>query len=868
MTWQAWLLAPARALHAALMPDYNRKATLYWWSIVALGIAALLHAVATVATMPTDALVQVTVGAAIALLAGCFPVRVGRSKSAFAAGEVFIFLLLLLHGPAAATVAACCETAIGAFRTSSRWTSRIASPAISALSMLATGSLLQVLLSALAARGATNAGLTIAATMAAAVVFFMANTLLVAAVPRLKRNEPPQWADLLNVFGWVGIAIAGSGALAALLFLSYRQSGLGVLMAVVPIMGTLLAALHYYRGQQETHEAMREAAAQAAEREAEARAAAAAREAELAAQHLRQLEASERRFHSAFTHASIGMALMSVDGRILQANAALRSLLGRADEQLRGHDLREFAGEADRCALHSGLARMTDHGCETFALEMRCRGAAGAEVWVAAHCSFFSEPGASTPCLILQLQDITARRKAEAGLHQLAFNDSLTGLPNRRRFGELLAQAVAGAQQDASQGFAVMFFDFDRFKLVNDTLGHAAGDEFLIQVSRRIRDSVRPADAVARLGGDEFAVLAYRVQHERDVLTLADRTLQALRQPITVAGSELTASASIGITTSAFGYACADDVLRDADIAMYRAKTTGKGRYALFDKTLHAELTQRVRLEADLRRAIDNDQLSLHYQPLYDLTNSRLIGLEALARWVHPELGPIGPDTFIPIAEETGLIAPLTDFVLHRACSQLRQWQRSDPSCAKLTVNVNISAKDVGHTGLVARITHALVASRLEPQYLTIELTESTLMERLDVALPMLQELRALGVGLAVDDFGTGYSSLAHLSTLPVDSLKVDRSFIRDLRSDTREAAVVRAVVNLGHSLGKVVVAEGIETASQFAQLRDMGCQAGQGYHLSRPLPATGIEELLRTRRPEGRTLRVVNGSAQVIQLH
>jgi diguanylate cyclase (GGDEF)-like protein/PAS domain S-box-containing protein len=602
--------------------------------------------------------------------------------------------------------------------------------------------------------------------------------------------------------------------------------------------------------------------------EAEARAAAAAREAELAAQHLRQLEASERRFHSAFTHASIGMALMSVDGRILQANAALRSLLGRADEQLRGHDLREFAGEADRCALHSGLARMTDHGCETFALEMRCRGAAGAEVWVAAHCSFFSEPGASTPCLILQLQDITARRKAEAGLHQLAFNDSLTGLPNRRRFGELLAQAVAGAQQDASQGFAVMFFDFDRFKLVNDTLGHAAGDEFLIQVSRRIRDSVRPADAVARLGGDEFAVLAYRVQHERDVLTLADRTLQALRQPITVAGSELTASASIGITTSAFGYACADDVLRDADIAMYRAKTTGKGRYALFDKTLHAELTQRVRLEADLRRAIDNDQLSLHYQPLYDLTNSRLIGLEALARWVHPELGPIGPDTFIPIAEETGLIAPLTDFVLHRACSQLRQWQRSDPSCAKLTVNVNISAKDVGHTGLVARITHALVASRLEPQYLTIELTESTLMERLDVALPMLQELRALGVGLAVDDFGTGYSSLAHLSTLPVDSLKVDRSFIRDLRSDTREAAVVRAVVNLGHSLGKVVVAEGIETASQFAQLRDMGCQAGQGYHLSRPLPATGIEELLRTRRPEGRTLRVVNGSAQVIQLH
>jgi diguanylate cyclase (GGDEF)-like protein/PAS domain S-box-containing protein len=855
------------------MPDYNRKATLYWWSVVTLGIAALLHSAAAVAALPGGALVQVGAGVAIALLAGCFPVPIGRSKSAFAAGEVFIFLLLLLHGPAAATVAAGCETAVGAFRTSTRWTSRIASPAMSALAMWATGSLLQALLSALATRGAPDAGLVVAVTMVAALVFFMANTTLVAAVPRLKHNEPLQWADLLGVFGWVGIAIAGSGALAALLFVSYRENGLGVLMAIVPIMGALLAALHYYRRQQETHEAMREVAAKAAEREAEARAAAAAREAELAAEHLSQLEASERRFHSAFTHASIGMALMSVEGRILQINAALRSLLGRADERILGHDLRDFVGEADRPTLESSLARMGQLGGETFAIEMRCRGAADDEVWVAAHCSFFSEPGASTPCLILQLQDITARRQAEAGLHHLAYNDSLTGLPNRRRFGDLLAQAVARAQADSSQSFGVMFFDFDRFKLINDTLGHAAGDEFLIQVSRRIRDTVRPADLVARLGGDEFAVLAYGVRQERDLVALAERTLQALRRPIAVAGSELTASASIGITTSAFGYTSPDDVLRDADIAMYRAKMAGKGRHALFDKTLHAELTQRVRLEAELRRAIDEGQLSLHYQPLYDLASSRLVGFEALARWAHPVLGPIGPDLFIPIAEETGLIAPLTDFVLHQACSQLRRWQRSDPDCAGLTVNVNISAKDVAHTGLVGRVTHALVAARLEPEYLTLELTESTLMERLDVALPMLEELRVLGVRLSVDDFGTGYSSLAHLSTLPVDSLKVDRSFIRNLRSDSRgarksrDAAVVRAVVNLGHTLDKRIVAEGIETASQFAELRDMGCQVGQGYHLSRPLEPAGIDELLRARRPEGPRLRVANGSAQVIPL-
>ena len=868
MSWRAWLLAPLRALHAALMPDYNRKATLYWWTVVALGGAALLDSAAAVAAAPAQALLQTVIGAAIAMLAGFFPVRIGRSKTSFAAGEVFIFLLLLLHGTAAATVAAGCETAVGAMRTSARWTSRIASPAISALSMFLTGSLLQVGLHALEARGLSNPGLLIVATMAAALVFFMANTTLVAAVPRLKRNEALQWSDLLSVFGWVGIAFGGSGAVAALLFLTYQQNGQGVLMAVVPIMAMLLATLHYHHRHQEAHEAMREAAAQAAAREAEARAAATAREAELAEQHLRQLEASERRFHSAFTHASIGMALMTVEGRILQANAALRALLGAADEQLRGHDLREFVCDADRAALDASLVRMSEPGAERFALEMRCRGAAGAKAWVAAHCSFFSEPGAATPCLILQLQDVSARRQAEASLHQLAYNDSLTGLPNRRRFGELLAQAVTRAQHDPTQGFAVMFFDFDRFKLINDTLGHAAGDEFLVQVSRRIRETVRPADVVARLGGDEFAVLASQVHEERDVVTLAERTLQALGKPITVAGAELTASASIGITTSAFGYTSPDEVLRDADIAMYRAKSGGRARYALFDRALHAELSRRVRLEADLRRAIDERQLTVAYQPLYDLVTGELIGLEALSRWIHPQLGPIGPDVFIPIAEDSGLIVPLTDLVLHRACSQLRQWQRTSPAHARLTINVNISAKDVGHTGLVARVTHALISARLEPEFLTLELTESTLMERLEVALPMLEELRALGVGLSVDDFGTGYSSLAHLSGLPVDSLKVDRSFIRDLRSDSKEASVVRTVVSLGHALGKRVVAEGIETALQFEQLRGMGCHAGQGYYLSRPLDAAGIEALLAAGPARHLSAREQGPTARVIRLH
>ncbi len=832
-------------LHQSLMPDYNRKATAYWWTVVLLGVITVVYSALGVATLPLVVLAQVLVGMALAMVAGLFPVRIGRSKSSFAAGEVFIFLLLLMHGPAAAALAAGCEGMVGALRSSKRWTSRIASPAMSALAMFCCGWLLEALLQFLQYRGLTNAGLTVVSAMMFTLLYFSANSMLVSTVLRLKRDERPQLADMLGVFGWVGIAFAGSGAVASLLFITYQQTGFGVLAAVVPIMAMLLATLHYHHRQQEANEALRLAAEEAAAREAEGAARVAAREAEVAARHLQQLQESERRFHSAFTHASIGMALLSFDGRILQANDALRELLGVDDSGLLGRAFQHFVVEADHAALENQLVCVSEAGFEDFSLEIRCRAASKAEVWVSLHGSIFTEPGSTSPCLILQAHDVSARRRAEAGLHHIAFHDSLTGLPNRRRFGDVLAQAVERAGNDPRQGFAVMFIDFDRFKLINDSLGHAAGDEFLVGVSQRLRDTVRPDDVVARLGGDEFAVLLHRIEHEAGVIAMAERLLKVLRLPLDVAGAELTASASIGITTSVIGYERPEDVLRDADIAMYRAKDAGKDCYALFDAALHTEVTRRVQIEGDLRRAIGEGQLSLVYQPIYELRSARLLGFEALARWTHPELGAIGPDVFIPIAEETGLIVPLTDFVLRTACSDLKQWQQSDPSFAGLTMNVNVSGKDIAHSGLVARITRALVAARLEPQHLIIELTENILMDQLKVALPLLEDLRTLGVGLSVDDFGTGYSSLAHLSGLPVDSLKIDRSFIRGMRSGSKEAAVVRAVVSLGHSLHKRVVAEGIETEQHLEQLREMGCQAGQGYHLSRPLTALAIDAML-----------------------
>jgi diguanylate cyclase (GGDEF)-like protein/PAS domain S-box-containing protein len=848
-----WLRANSR-----LLPDYNRKALAYWWTVVLIGTAVFAHSLHTVLALPAGEQLRLWVGIGVAMIAGLFPVRIPRSKNSFAAGEIFIFLLLLMYGPAAATLAAAGEGLIGSWRTTARWSSRIASPAMACVAMFSVGSIQHAGIAVLRSEQLDNSGVLLLATMSAAVLYFVLNTVLITAVPHLKRNHWPKPREMFGNFGWVGLVFAGSASVACLLFLSFEQAGVGVVIAAVPIIAMLLTALHTLFRQQETDDSVRQSRILAAEREAE-----------LASRHMLELAASERRFHSAFSHASIGMALVSFDARVLQVNGALLTLLGLPDQQSMLHEpFNAVVADEHAAALNDQLMKLNAHQTASFAIELRLRHRDGADVWASVNGSLFAEQEAASPCMILQVQDVTARRHAEVGLQHIAFHDILTGLPNRRRFGEHLASAVEQARASPEQGFAVMFLDFDRFKLINDSLGHQAGDEFLIQVSRRILNKLRPHDILARLGGDEFAILSLQVHDVGDVTTLADRVMVALREPFRVADTVLNSSASIGITTSSIGYTRPEDVLRDADIAMYRAKSAGKDRYALFDIALHAEVAERLRLEGDLRSAIQDGQLSVAYQPLYELATGKLAGFEALARWQHPELGAIGPDKFIPIAEESGLIVALTDFVMHRACHQLRQWQESGPTCAALTMNVNISSKDLGHTGLVARVTHALVNANLPPQCLNLELTENILMERLEAATPMLEDLRALGVGLSVDDFGTGYSSLAHLSTLPVDCLKVDRSFISGLRSGSREATVVRAIVNLGNSLGKAVVAEGIETASQFDQLRQMGCQVGQGFHMSRPLTPEAVDALLARTLADAAYAGPLNALERTAALH
>ena len=826
---------PWARLHAALMPDYNRQATVYWWTMVALGTIAIAYALLRVAALPFVVQGQVVVGAALAVIAGFFPVRIRSSRNSFVAGEIFIFLLLLMHGAPAATLAAAGEAFVGSYRSSKRWTSRLFSPPSSALAMTIAGTTLELVLDLLRVRGLLNPGTLLFSAMVASVLYFLANTVSVSMVLTFKRGLRFSAREHLDNFGSIGIAYAGNASVAALLEIAVENTGISVLLGALPVIAMLLTTVHFFFRQQEADERMRRNRIEAAEREAEQM-----------ARHVNALKESEQRFHSAFTHASIGMALVSLEGRVLQANEALAELLGEpSDQGLVQRPFSEHVLDADVPLLEEQFGRILSRSMETFEIELRCRRHDGGEIWIAANCGFFSEPGSDAPCLILQVQDISARRHAEAQLNQIAFHDGLTGLPNRGRFHTLLAQALAASKVEPGRHFAVMFLDFDRFKLINDSMGHSAGDEFLVQVSRRIQDSVRPGDVVARLGGDEFAVLAHDVAEVDQATSLAERLQAVLKKPLQISGVNVTTSASIGITFSALGYSRPEEMLRDADIAMYRAKTSGKARHALFDAALHTQLSQRVQLEADLRHAIATGQLAVAYQPLFRLDTGTLTGFEALARWDHPVLGPISPGTFIPIAEECGLIVELTDFMLTRSCAQLRAWQLRDERLRDLRVQVNVSSNDLAHAGLAARVERALHAAGVEPRRLTLELTENILMQRVEGSIATLQGLRQLGVGLAIDDFGTGYSSLSYLSRLPIDVLKIDRSFVNGMSKGTGDSEIVRAIVSLGATLGKAVVAEGIESETQLGQLRELGCASGQGFHLSRPLRPDEVERLL-----------------------
>jgi diguanylate cyclase (GGDEF)-like protein len=450
------------------------------------------------------------------------------------------------------------------------------------------------------------------------------------------------------------------------------------------------------------------------------------------------------------------------------------------------------------------------------------------------------------------MTDVTQRKRTEEQLLHDAFHDALTGLPNRALFMDRLEVLLAksqGRQRKSEHLFAVLFLDLDRFKVVNDGLGHVAGDRLLVAIARRLEECLRPGDSVARLGGDEFTVLLDDVASTADALRIADRIQEELSRPFELAGQEVFTTASIGVAFGGKGYREADELLRDVDTAMYRAKALGKARAEVFDEAMRARAVEILQLETQLRRALERRELRLYYQPIVRLQTGEIDAMEALVRWESPERGLVPIGEFLPVAEESGLIVPIGEWVIGEACRQLRAWD--DLLCPQrpLAVNINISGREFIQPDLVACLREALEETGLDPARVRIEITESVIMDDAMAAQATLDRLSDLGVKLHMDDFGTGYSSMSHLRDFRLDALKIDRSFVSHIGPGGEHAEIVRTIVALGHNLGLEVVAEGVETAEQALLLRSLGCEYGQGFHFAKPLPAEAARTLLAEAR-------------------
>jgi diguanylate cyclase (GGDEF)-like protein/PAS domain S-box-containing protein len=580
----------------------------------------------------------------------------------------------------------------------------------------------------------------------------------------------------------------------------------------------------------------------------------------------RQLAEREQLFQLITENAADMIAVIDGNGQRLYNSPAYQKVLGYGPEELAGTSSMDQIHPDDRARVveASAKARSTGRGER---LEYRIRHKDGSWRFLESTCSVIQSPEGESDGLVIVNRDITERKRAEEKLVHQSFHDGLTDLPNRALFLDRLQRATILSRRHLNSRFAVLFIDIDEFKVFNDSLGHAAGDSLLIQIAQRLTASLRGVDTVsrprvgedaepfvgestlARPGGDEFTVLIEELHDPSDAIRVAERIQRKLAIPFDFNGQEIVLSVSIGIAFN--GTVDAEDVLRDAEIAMYRAKNTGKGRCEVFDHAMHADAVKRLQLETDLRKALDLNQFLVYYQPVISLSTGQIVGFETLSRWQRPE-GLVMPGEFIAVANETGIILAMNRQLLYDACRQLLSWQALFPSDPPLTINVNVSPKEFAQSDLAAQIGRTLQETGLDPSCVNLEITETIAMADADRSALVLSELKALGVRLEIDDFGTGYSSLSRLQHFPVDTLKIDRSFVSRMDTDPETREIVRLIVMLAHCLGLKIVAEGIETKPQADMLRDLGCELAQGYLYSKPVPSQAIDQLLRENRAAG----------------
>jgi diguanylate cyclase (GGDEF)-like protein/PAS domain S-box-containing protein len=548
----------------------------------------------------------------------------------------------------------------------------------------------------------------------------------------------------------------------------------------------------------------------------------------------------EYRYRRIFEESRTPHFVMSQDARFIEVNRAFEEMLGRGRDRIVSRSLMELGADAD--SVERLLAPLQDAGWVVDA-EVVLRAPDGRELQCAVTAN--AEPGEET-VYHGTFRDITAQKRSEAELVRSALQDPLTGLPNRHVFMDRLERLVTHAQRRPDHRFAVVFLDLDNFKAINDTHGHVYGDQLLIAAARRLEACLRQGDTVARIGGDEFAVLLDAVSDSAAVTWVVDRIQAELAEPITIAGRSTLLTASIGIAITKGVYETAVELLRDADEAMYRAKGSGRNQYVIFDATMHERALAQRQLEHDLRLALNQQQLALHYQPVVELKNGTVTGMEALLRWVHPDRGILLPDEFIPLAEQTGIIVDIGWWVLREACRQLRAWQLELPHATmRLTISVNLSEKQFAHPQLISRIDEVLEETGLAPHHLRLDLTEAVVMSNIDLTTKLLQSLRERNIQICIDDFGTGFSSIRQLRAFPISTLKIDRSFVGRLGEAADSREIVQSIIAIGRSMSIEAVAEGVETPQQLEQLKRLGARFAQGFLFSLPLDPPAAARLL-----------------------
>ncbi|HTO88697.1 MAG TPA: EAL domain-containing protein [Thermoanaerobaculia bacterium] len=552
------------------------------------------------------------------------------------------------------------------------------------------------------------------------------------------------------------------------------------------------------------------------------------------------LRAAEEKFRGLVEQSLVGIYVIQ-DGRYQYVNPKLAEIFGYAPEEMLAlNSVMDLVAEEDRGIVEDNIRRRIEGEIETVRYCFRALRKDGQQIELEVHGAGTEFQG--RPAVIGTLLDITDRKRAEAQIVYHAYHDPLTELPNRMLFMERLRLQLAQARRQ-NRKLSIVYLDLDHFKFVNDTLGHSVGDEFLQTVATRLKGLVREIDTVARVGGDEFVILIADVARAEDISVIAQKLLASVGRPLQVEGRALQITASIGVASYPADGEDAETLLRNADTAMYRAKELGRNNFQLCTPELTSRAVERLSVQNGLRLALDRHELVLHYQPVVSLTSGRIVGLEALVRWQHAEKGLIMPGAFISVAEETGLILPLGEWVLHTASRQLKHWQQN--GLPSLRMAVNVSARQFRERGLVNTIEKALNEADLKPQHLEIEITESIAMESAEVVVANLEALRSMSIGISIDDFGTGYSSLTYLKRYPINSLKIDRSFVSDVATNPADAGIVRAVVEMAHGMKLNVIAEGVETKDQFAHLQKYGCDEMQGYWFSKPLPVEAVDKLL-----------------------